>query len=38
MVRQGLFTDKKFYTPSQKAIIHSFPDNNQSELPDQNFR
>lgn len=26
-----LFTDKKFYTPSQKAIIHSFPDQNQSE-------
>ncbi len=26
-----LFTDKKFYTPSQKAIIHSFDDNNQSE-------
>jgi len=32
-----LFTDKKFYTPSQKAIIHSFPDLNQSELPDKNF-
>lgn len=26
-----LFTDKKFYTPSQKAIIHSFDDVNQSE-------
>jgi ferredoxin-nitrate reductase len=26
-----LFTDKKFYTPSQKAIIHSFDDENQSE-------
>ncbi|HSC39058.1 MAG TPA: molybdopterin-dependent oxidoreductase, partial [Chitinophagaceae bacterium] len=26
-----LFTDKKFYTPSQKAIIHSFDDLNQSE-------
>jgi len=26
-----LFTDKKFYTPSQKAIIHSFDDANQSE-------
>lgn len=32
-----LFTDKKFFTPSQKAIIHSFPDNNTSELPDKNF-
>ncbi len=27
-----LFTDKKFYTPSQKAMIHSFPDANESEL------
>ncbi|HEX5025930.1 MAG TPA: molybdopterin-dependent oxidoreductase [Agriterribacter sp.] len=26
-----LFTDRKFYTASQKAIIHSFPDQNQSE-------
>src|SRR3954467_15497673 len=26
-----LFTDKQFYTPSQKAIIHSFDDVNQSE-------
>jgi ferredoxin-nitrate reductase len=26
-----LFTDHKFYTPSQKAIIHSFSDENQSE-------
>jgi ferredoxin-nitrate reductase len=26
-----LFTDKKFYTPSQKANIHSFDDANQSE-------
>jgi ferredoxin-nitrate reductase len=26
-----LFTDKKFYTPSQKAQIHSFDDANQSE-------
>jgi ferredoxin-nitrate reductase len=26
-----LFTNKKFYTPSQKAIIHSFDDANQSE-------
>ncbi|MEO5563481.1 MAG: molybdopterin-dependent oxidoreductase [Chitinophagaceae bacterium] len=28
-----LFTDKKFYTASQRAIIRSFPDNNQSEAP-----
>lgn len=26
-----LFTDHKFYTPSEKAIIHSFDDTNQSE-------
>jgi ferredoxin-nitrate reductase len=26
-----LFTDKKFHTPSQRAIIHSFDDANQSE-------
>lgn len=26
-----LFTDNKFHTPSQKAIIHSFDDINQSE-------
>ena len=26
-----LFTDKKFYTVSQKAAIHSFDDSNQSE-------
>jgi len=26
-----LFTDKQFYTPSKKANIHSFPDENQSE-------
>ncbi len=32
-----LFTDHKFYTPSQKAIIHSFPDENLSEKPDDNF-
>ena len=29
-----LFTDKKFYTKSQKANIHSFDDLNQSEQPD----
>ena len=32
-----LFTDKKFYTPSQKAIIHSVPDANNSEQPDGNY-
>lgn len=32
-----LFTDHKFYTPSQKAIIHSFPDYNRSEQPDVDF-
>ncbi|HEV8287145.1 MAG TPA: molybdopterin-dependent oxidoreductase [Chitinophagaceae bacterium] len=32
-----LFTDKKFYTASQKAIIHSFPGDNKSEPPDNNF-
>ena len=37
LVLPRLFTDKKFYTPSQKAIIHSFPDVNQSELPDKSF-
>ena len=26
-----LFSNKKFYTPSKKAIIHSFDDTNQSE-------
>ncbi len=30
-----LFTDKKFYTSSQKAIIHSVPDANESEQPDE---
>ncbi|NII28552.1 molybdopterin-dependent oxidoreductase [Pseudoflavitalea sp. X16] len=32
-----LFTDKQFYTPSGKAIIHSFPDSNESEMPDDDF-
>jgi ferredoxin-nitrate reductase len=32
-----LFADKKFYTPSQKAIIHSFPDGNQSEKLSPDF-
>ena len=30
-----LFTDKKFYTLSQKANIHSFRDANESEQPDE---
>lgn len=30
-----LFTDKKFYTLSQRAIIHSFDDTNQSETPSE---
>ena len=32
-----LFTDKKFHTASQKAIIHSFPDANESEKPNKDF-
>jgi ferredoxin-nitrate reductase len=32
-----LFTDKKFFTTSQKAIIHSVPDTNESERPNENF-
>ncbi len=32
-----LFTDKQFYTGSQKAVIHSFPDENTSRQPDTNF-
>jgi len=32
-----LFTDKAFYTPSAKAIIHAVPDNNASEQPDKDF-
>ena len=32
-----LFTDKIFYTPSTKAIIHSVPDNNISEAPNELF-
>ena len=31
-----LFADKKFYTVSQRAIIRSFPDKNESEQPDSN--
>ncbi|MBK5270924.1 MAG: molybdopterin-dependent oxidoreductase, partial [Bacteroidia bacterium] len=36
-ITKRLFTDKKFYTPSQRAIIHSFPDSNQSELLTPDF-
>ena len=32
-----LFTDKKFFTPSKKAIIHSFPDANESEQPNEEW-
>jgi len=32
-----LFTDKNFYTPSKKAIIHAVPDKLNSELPDNDF-
>lgn len=32
-----LFEDKLFYTPSKKAIIHSFDDANQSELLTTDF-
>jgi ferredoxin-nitrate reductase len=32
-----LFTDWKFHTPSQKAIIHSFNDENQSEKLSPDF-
>ena len=35
MVLQDLFTDKKFYTPSEKANIHSVDDCNQSEPVDE---
>jgi ferredoxin-nitrate reductase len=32
-----LFTDKKFYTSSQKAIIHTFDDCNKSEAVTENY-
>ncbi|MDQ6901506.1 MAG: molybdopterin-dependent oxidoreductase [Bacteroidota bacterium] len=32
-----LFTDKRFFTPSKKAIIHSFPDANESEQPNEEW-
>jgi ferredoxin-nitrate reductase len=34
---ERLFADKKFYTPSQRAIIHSFEDHNLSEALTVNF-
>ena len=34
---ERLFADKKFYTASKKAIIHSFPDENLSEKPTADF-
>jgi ferredoxin-nitrate reductase len=34
---QRLFTDKRFYTPSTKAIIHSVPDDLTSEKPSPDF-
>lgn len=32
-----LFTDRKFFTPSGKATIHSFADSNESEKPDKAY-
>ena len=32
-----LFTDKRFYTVSKKAIIHAVPDANTGEKPDNDF-
>ena len=32
-----LFTDKKFYTPSTRAIIHAVPDELTSEMPNAHF-
>ena len=32
-----LFEDKRFHTASEKAIIHSFPDENLSEKPNDDF-
>ncbi len=32
-----LFTDKKFYTPSQRAILHAVDDANSSEQPNHLF-
>jgi ferredoxin-nitrate reductase len=32
-----LFTDKKFYTPSSRAVIHAVPDQNESEQPNSDL-
>ncbi|SEW27647.1 ferredoxin-nitrate reductase [Chitinophaga sp. YR573] len=32
-----LFTDHQFYTPSAKAVIHSFDDDNKSAPPDKDY-
>jgi ferredoxin-nitrate reductase len=32
-----LFTDKVFYTPTTKAVIHAVPDDNTSEQPTDDF-
>ncbi|MEP6614318.1 MAG: FAD-dependent oxidoreductase, partial [Mucilaginibacter sp.] len=34
---ERLFVDKKFFTPSQKAIIHAVPDAFTSERPDNEY-
>lgn len=35
--KKRLFTDKLFYTPSKKAVIHPVPDALTSEKPDSDF-
>lgn len=35
--RKHLFSNKRFYTPNEKAMIHSFPDANQSEILSPDF-
>ncbi|MBZ4191336.1 nitrate reductase [Niabella beijingensis] len=32
-----LFEDRRFYTTSRRAVIHSFPDDNRSEMPSANY-
>lgn len=34
---QRLFTDKVFYTPSGRAVIHAVPDNHESERTNDDF-
>jgi len=34
---QRLFTDKVFYTPSGRAVIHAVPDHHESERPNDDF-